>query len=469
MAAHRFWRLFLTACPQGTNVSAADIQFFDAAGGPNLATDPAAAIASSTDTRGAYTAAAGIVGQPSFWSAADQSGMPQWWGYDFGAGNPRSLIEVGFTARSDNGTAANYYTPTAFDVQCSDNGNAWTTAWHVDTTTWGSGETRAFNQPPPFAPGPYRYWRINVLSTNDTQRVNCGIIMLAEADGVNRATVPGSAYASSFYGGFPPSNSIVDAGGGFLIYPGNGTGWWAYDFGAGNARYVQRISIAAGSDHPGGAPIVYQVQCSNTNNGTDWLTAWSAAVQPSVNAGDMQQAQDPALTTFAPNQHRFWRIRVTKYSAPTDNQGNVILTFAKIAMCAADGVNRAVNPAASASNTNVYHPQYNPGAVASNAIVGQPGQFSSYAQGLPIFWRYDTGSGQSFNLQRLCLTAGDAANFENLPGAFDVQSSDTDIGDDWVTQWSVDNAAIATAAGQVVCWSDGALVQVARSYAFFMG
>lgn len=71
------------------------------------------------------------------------SGAPQWWSYDFGLGNAYDIVQI--TIRSQVTYYAN--SPTNCDVQFSDNGSSWTTAWSFTTPSWGGVETRTFTSP----------------------------------------------------------------------------------------------------------------------------------------------------------------------------------------------------------------------------------------------------------------------------------------------------------------------------------
>jgi len=139
MAAHRYWRIDITAviAPQ-TNINMAEIQMASSVGGANLF---GSGTAFGSSEQGGLTYAAACDGDvTTWWSTPDPS--LGWWGYDFGGGSPVSVTEVRITVLYVGG---NLYAPTAFTLDYSDDGSTWTTVQAFTASTWTIGQTQTFD------------------------------------------------------------------------------------------------------------------------------------------------------------------------------------------------------------------------------------------------------------------------------------------------------------------------------------
>jgi len=77
--------------------------------------------------------------------ASNGAGYPEWIGYAHGAGVAKDIVELRWTPRP--GTASSQ-SPTAFEVQYSPDGVAWTTRWSESGVSgWAAGVTKTFNAP----------------------------------------------------------------------------------------------------------------------------------------------------------------------------------------------------------------------------------------------------------------------------------------------------------------------------------
>lgn len=143
MAAHRYWRVYITANNGSVDYTyLTELEFRDSPGGSDQAvggTGIASSVFDSNDREekpydGSDT---------SVWMTAQGQVQPSWVGYDFGAGV--NVSEIAVTAYIDS---YNDRMPKDFDVQYSDDGSSWTTAWSVTGETgWGTTETRVFTDP----------------------------------------------------------------------------------------------------------------------------------------------------------------------------------------------------------------------------------------------------------------------------------------------------------------------------------
>jgi len=134
MAAHRYWRLLITANNGDTAFTVVgELGLLDADYLPltGLGT------ASASTTQGSQTAALGFDGDPNtYWESLINEPPPHWLAYDFGTGNAEEVAVATITADRDDERM-----PKDFEVQFSDDGLAWTT----DTSFTGETEWDADN------------------------------------------------------------------------------------------------------------------------------------------------------------------------------------------------------------------------------------------------------------------------------------------------------------------------------------
>jgi hypothetical protein len=137
MAAHRYWRMNITATGTGAS-GIAELEFRDAVGGADK---------TGSGTASAQTAYPGWPASQAFdnntgtgWASND-SPVPQWIGYDFGSGNAYNIVEVYILPRQDGN---HNQAPTAFDWQYSDDGSSWTTAVTKSGITWPTNAAQVF-------------------------------------------------------------------------------------------------------------------------------------------------------------------------------------------------------------------------------------------------------------------------------------------------------------------------------------
>lgn len=126
MAAHRYWRVRVSADPQNAgNTSCAELALLESIGGSN--TIGSGTIGSSSDFSGFPKGNAVDGNTSTFWAA--NNSYPTYLSYDFGSGVTKDIVAVEWTNRSDS----NIQVPQRGDVQYSDDGSTWTTAWEYNT------------------------------------------------------------------------------------------------------------------------------------------------------------------------------------------------------------------------------------------------------------------------------------------------------------------------------------------------
>ncbi|MEX0756835.1 MAG: discoidin domain-containing protein, partial [Acidimicrobiia bacterium] len=123
------------------------------------------------------------------------SGLPQWLQYDFGAGNDVEVYEIEMWAQDGLVDRA----PDTFDVQYSDDGSSWTTAWsEAGVSDWVSGTPKVFTRSG-FPGISYGYWRIRITDNNGDALTAAGELEFRDAAGVAQQATGGRPVFSSQY------------------------------------------------------------------------------------------------------------------------------------------------------------------------------------------------------------------------------------------------------------------------------
>lgn len=144
MAAHRYFRVrVFRAHNAGTLFAFAEIQFRDSVGGADRCTGGTVIYSSQYDS-GTH-AAANAFDDDINTKGASGTGLPQWFGYDFGAGNSYDIIEAALTSRNDvDWNQAGVH----FVFEYSDDGVDWTPSWTVVGAPFSAqGQTLTFAKP----------------------------------------------------------------------------------------------------------------------------------------------------------------------------------------------------------------------------------------------------------------------------------------------------------------------------------
>jgi hypothetical protein len=202
MAAHRYWRIYITAVCGNIGV------------GLNGATTPCAiaevelrASLGGADETGSGTASALISdgGAPpanavdndtgTNWGTSFLGPMPVWWKYDFGAGNDKDIVEVALRCPTQP-----QWTPRDFLIEYSDDDSAWSPLYTIENyTNWDTSGFKLFNEDYRWSnAGHKEVWRI--LMTSEPAG---GTIQLREVEfrtglGGADATGTGISFATSF-------------------------------------------------------------------------------------------------------------------------------------------------------------------------------------------------------------------------------------------------------------------------------
>ncbi|OGW69576.1 MAG: hypothetical protein A2036_04295 [Omnitrophica bacterium GWA2_50_21] len=123
-------------------------------------------------------------------AAVPSTSSPQWWKYDFGSGNAKTIKRVTFQQSNDNPA---YYMPKDFSIQASNDDTNWTTLLTpASQTGWTSQEKRTFDFSNATA---YRYWRIHITAKESGgEGVQLGEVeLMTQASG--SATIVSTVYS----------------------------------------------------------------------------------------------------------------------------------------------------------------------------------------------------------------------------------------------------------------------------------
>lgn len=136
MAAHRYWRVYITANNGNTLTAFSVVRFF-------FTTNEEVAISGGTASASSiysstYNADKAIDGN-STTEWVNNADMPCWWMYDFGSGNEKTVNAVLIQIYTIGGA------PKDFTFDWSDNGSSWTSMITVSgSSAWATNEARIF-------------------------------------------------------------------------------------------------------------------------------------------------------------------------------------------------------------------------------------------------------------------------------------------------------------------------------------
>jgi hypothetical protein len=291
--AHRYWRIQITAVTGTDYVNFSTLELYSSVYGANIASG---GTASASSTLSSFTPDLLFDGDPlTFWHSATSGSLPEWVAYDFGAGNEKEIVSIGIRVRDGNVNRA----PRSFDVQWSDDGSSWTTAWSVSgASAWSDQEFRAFVDPgetvPSYSGSPYGThsdWRIVMTdSAYSTYYSVAELEFRATPSGADQAT-GGTAAASSILSSTFDADKAFDNDGATLYHTnGSGTQWLRYSFGSPVA--VAQIAILARNDsYSTQTPSAFALQFADSSSGP-WRTVLWRGSETSWGAGETRTFTD---------------------------------------------------------------------------------------------------------------------------------------------------------------------------------
>ena len=293
-AAHRYWRLYITANNGGSVAALTEFRLFTV---PDLINRATGGTPYASTTYGSEAPARAFDGNiSSNWASALGASYPHWLAYDLGEGNERKIDAIELFSRSSGDVVQMVRD---FEVQWSDDGSTWTTEWSVaGETGWGSNEGRVFSNPNYPVPGTgYRHWRLLFTANNGGSAVAATEIeMLALPDTVSK-TVGGVARNSSRWDSSHNVNELFDG-----VLNNNSNAWasksgaampqWvSYEFLSGK-QIINAVAIHARNNTDSSqAPRDFAVQYSE--DGVNWTTAWTVSGQTGWGSYERRQFNAP--------------------------------------------------------------------------------------------------------------------------------------------------------------------------------
>ncbi len=279
MAAHRYWRVTITASTAGPSnlISPYAMELRATAGGADQCYGGTSSASHSTTN--VYKL---FDHNNSSYYNNGSPGVTCWVQYDMGVGNDIEVFELWFLPRYSS------QMPKDFTLEYSDDGSAFTVlqSW-TGEESWQSGVGKAFalpgmpvaiqwslnfDMPEPADPNAIaRYWRIHVTETVSTNHSYYEIEMRATSGGTDLCS---GGTASASHNNSTAYKAFNDNGGDYWISGVSGVDQWIqYDFGAGNEVNVKEIALKPREWYY--APKNFSLQYSL--NGTDYLTVaeWS--------------------------------------------------------------------------------------------------------------------------------------------------------------------------------------------------
>src|SRR5574340_73972 len=141
MAAHRYWRLLVTAAQSGAYCALCELELCDAYGS-DYTTPGGGSPTAQSSYPGLTPANAFDNSNSTNWANnGTLPGTAAWLEYDFGAGNEKDVGLISITARADNSWTTQ--SPKDFKLQYSDDNASWTDSFSITGEIgWGAGEQR---------------------------------------------------------------------------------------------------------------------------------------------------------------------------------------------------------------------------------------------------------------------------------------------------------------------------------------
>lgn len=275
MAAHRYWRLYITAAQSGGYTSVMELVLATTSGGASVATG-GTAICSSTGFGWTPDLAFNGTTAGNGWHSGGNAlpTIPEWIGYDFGAGNAKDIVQFRINDRPGNTTTQ---AARDFALQFSDDGAIWTTQKPYTGQT-ADGSERAYAVVPIVAK---QRWRLYITAQNGANVPGLAELVMRTVSGGANVCTGGMAAASSYYapqGGFPPVYAFDGNPATFWDAATGSPQWIEYTFGA--AQEIAEYAITAPpAANVNDAPRDFKLQYYTGDSLGTWVDADSQTGQ----------------------------------------------------------------------------------------------------------------------------------------------------------------------------------------------
>lgn len=324
MAAHRYWRMYITGnCGNNAFGCIDELEFASSFGGSNLCSGGTAISSGDFGGYPASRAFNGVKTTGQEWFSA--GALPVWIGYDFGSGNDKDIVEARWVYAYNSG---GNYRPDAFRFDYSDNGSSWTTAWDIPKL-FGPGNVSqsaelVFRDPArmTYGAGEHSFWRIRASKIQTDLSDYFGVEELEFATSLGGANVATSG-ATVDTSGHPIANGQATSpfiywprdafGGAYGVNPrwygptlsGASSGgvatvatpdWIGYRFN--EPKAIREIRVRAQVGSGAGAPRDFTLDYSD--DGVNWTTARTITGEPAWSSGEWRDFEIDAPSSSRP-------------------------------------------------------------------------------------------------------------------------------------------------------------------------
>lgn len=282
MAAHRYWRLYVTAVGSGGYVAVEEVAFVGASG---TVLSTGGTPSASSVYPGGYTAANAFDRNLNTIWHSNGGSLPEWLAYDFGSAV--DIVGLRIMPRRDGLTQS----PKDFKLQYSDDASSWTDSFAITgIATWVAGIPQSF----PVVDR--RAWRLLITGTHGGDACAFSEVEFrATAGGANIAEPNVWGFASASYLGYEGAygpRKAFDADTSSL-WSGSGTppAHLGYHFGA-DVTIAQVVLRIRGDSNPEQAPTAFSVQSLGADG--SWTTVWSESSIPTWTLGESRTYTNPS-------------------------------------------------------------------------------------------------------------------------------------------------------------------------------
>lgn len=271
MAAHRYWRVYITLATGTPHLDISEIEFRSSIGGADQCNGGTAIYSAQTS---GFEASKSFDNTTSTTWYIDQNSfpLPQWIGYDFGVGNAKDIVEFALTCWAVSES------PKDFQLQWSDNGVSWTSAIYRAGETWSAtGQVKAYSAN---GGGLYDHpsksiWRVRSLAVDGGAIFGLSELRMMTSVGGANVCTGGTAFASSQQEANGPPSSAFDGVAETSVFGSYWSGsttteWIGYQF-TGPVD-IQLIQIAARVTYQNQAPKDFVLEYWS---GVQYVTAWT--------------------------------------------------------------------------------------------------------------------------------------------------------------------------------------------------
>lgn len=271
MAAHRYWRVYITAINGGTSASIAELEMRESIGGSDV-TGSGTATASSQFSGTFVPSRAFDNNTSTAWASLDFS-TPQWLKYDFGSGSAKDIVELAITRRPQIDQA-----PVTWTLDYSDDDSTWTTLYRIGGEADWNSTVRTFSASSyPDVSGENQYfWRLRSTAVDGGTCVAMAELrMYTNPLGANECT-GGTPYSSSIFEAGGPDYEAFDGVGNDGITAGSywagmtTAEWIGYKFAS--AKAITTIAVVARTTFQNQAPKDFLLEYWNGSSYTTAMT-----------------------------------------------------------------------------------------------------------------------------------------------------------------------------------------------------